>query len=60
MAAKQALIESGVGALIGEMSESLAPFPLILGFLAAGLVQIATELATVALTMARESCLQLL
>ena len=49
---KQVLIESGVGALIGEMSESLALSPLILAFSVAGLIRIATGSATVALTTA--------
>ena len=49
---KQILIDSGVGATIGKMSESLALSPLVLAFLIAGLIRIATGSATVALTTA--------
>ena len=49
---KQVLIESGVGVMIGEMSESLALSPLVLAFSIAGLIRIATGSATVALTTA--------
>ncbi len=49
---KQILIESGVGATIGNMSESLSLSPLVLAFLIAGLIRIATGSATVALTTA--------
>ncbi|HWL25945.1 MAG TPA: gluconate:H+ symporter [Ureibacillus sp.] len=49
---KQILIESGVGATIGNLSESLALSPLVLAFFIAGLIRIATGSATVALTTA--------
>jgi gluconate:H+ symporter, GntP family len=49
---KQILIDSGVGATIGSMSESLSLSPLVLAFLIAGLIRIATGSATVALTTA--------
>ncbi|WP_264737851.1 GntP family permease [Cytobacillus firmus] len=49
---KQILIESGVGATIGTMSESLSLSPLLLAFLISGLIRIATGSATVALTTA--------
>lgn len=49
---KQILIDSGVGATIGTMSENLALSPLVLAFLIAGLIRIATGSATVALTTA--------
>ncbi|PKG25584.1 GntT/GntP/DsdX family permease [Niallia nealsonii] len=49
---KQVLIDSGVGATIGNMSESLSLSPIVLAFLIAGLIRIATGSATVALTTA--------
>lgn len=47
---KQILIDSGVGTTIGQMSENLSLSPLVLAFLIAGLIRIATGSATVALT----------
>jgi gluconate:H+ symporter, GntP family len=47
---KQILIDSGVGTTIGQMSEDLSLSPLVLAFLIAGLIRIATGSATVALT----------
>ncbi|SDM54270.1 gluconate transporter [Fictibacillus solisalsi] len=49
---KQILIDSGVGDTIGQMSENLSLSPLVLAFLIAGLIRIATGSATVALTTA--------
>ncbi|MGP7817177.1 GntT/GntP/DsdX family permease [Niallia sp. 01092] len=49
---KQVLIDSGVGTTIGHMSESLSLSPILLAFLIAGLIRIATGSATVALTTA--------
>ncbi|HEY2420563.1 MAG TPA: gluconate:H+ symporter [Neobacillus sp.] len=49
---KQILIDSGVGATIGEMSQNLSLSPLVLAFAIAGLIRIATGSATVALTTA--------
>lgn len=49
---KQILIDSGVGTTIGQMSENLSLSPLVLAFLIAGLIRIATGSATVALTTA--------
>ncbi|MDR4945308.1 GntP family permease [Neobacillus cucumis] len=49
---KQILIDSGVGATIGTIANSLSISPLILAFLIAGLIRIATGSATVALTTA--------
>ncbi|MDN4074014.1 GntP family permease [Fictibacillus terranigra] len=49
---KQILIDSGVGSTIGQMSENLSLSPLVLAFLIAGLIRIATGSATVALTTA--------
>lgn len=49
---KQVLIASGVGDTIGSMSESLSLSPLVLAFMIAGLIRIATGSATVALTTA--------
>jgi len=49
---KQILIESGVGASIGQMSEHLSLSPIVLAFMVAGLIRIATGSATVALTTA--------
>lgn len=49
---KQILIDSGVGNTIAGMSEHLSVSPLILAFLIAGLIRIATGSATVALTTA--------
>lgn len=49
---KQILIESGVGTAIATMSEQLSLSPIVLAFLVAGLIRIATGSATVALTTA--------
>ena len=49
---KQILIESGVGDTIARMAENLSLSPLVLAFLIAGLIRIATGSATVALTTA--------
>ncbi|MFJ7184619.1 GntP family permease [Lysinibacillus xylanilyticus] len=49
---KQILIESGVGTSIGQMSEHLSLSPIVLAFMVAGLIRIATGSATVALTTA--------
>ncbi|MCP8969304.1 GntT/GntP/DsdX family permease [Ectobacillus ponti] len=49
---KQILIDSGVGKTIGEMSQHFSLSPLVLAFLIAGLIRIATGSATVALTTA--------
>ncbi|MDR6997852.1 gluconate:H+ symporter [Neobacillus niacini] len=49
---KQILIDSGVGATIGDMSQNVHLSPLVLAFMIAGLIRIATGSATVALTTA--------
>ncbi|MED3563437.1 gluconate:H+ symporter [Bacillus xiapuensis] len=49
---KQILIESGVGNAIASMSEQMSLSPIVLAFLVAGLIRIATGSATVALTTA--------
>ncbi|MBO1513950.1 GntT/GntP/DsdX family permease [Metabacillus bambusae] len=49
---KQILIESGVGTSIGQMSEHFSLSPIVLAFIVAGLIRIATGSATVALTTA--------
>lgn len=49
---KQILIESGVGGAIAQLSENLSLSPVVLAFLVAGLIRIATGSATVALTTA--------
>ncbi|WP_040206150.1 GntP family permease [Neobacillus jeddahensis] len=49
---KQILIDSGVGNTIANMSENLSLSPLVLAFLIAGLIRVATGSATVALTTA--------
>ncbi|GEK35012.1 GntT/GntP/DsdX family permease [Kurthia sibirica] len=49
---KQILIDSGVGLAIANMSEDLSLSPLLLAFLVAGLIRVATGSATVALTTA--------
>jgi gluconate transporter len=49
---KQILIESGVAKVIASMSEGMSLSPLVLAFLIAGLIRIATGSATVALTTA--------
>lgn len=49
---KQVLIDSGVGETIGKMAENPSLSPLVLAFLIAGLIRIATGSATVALTTA--------
>ncbi|MEK5360613.1 gluconate:H+ symporter [Peribacillus castrilensis] len=47
---KQILIDSGVGTAIASMSEEISLSPIVLAFLVAGLIRIATGSATVALT----------
>ncbi|QNF27122.1 GntT/GntP/DsdX family permease [Metabacillus elymi] len=49
---KQILIESGVGTSIAQMSEHFSLSPIVLAFIVAGLIRIATGSATVALTTA--------
>jgi gluconate:H+ symporter, GntP family len=49
---KQILIESGVGETMGSMSENLSLSPLVMAFVVASLIRIATGSATVALTTA--------
>jgi gluconate transporter len=49
---KQLLIDSGVGNTIAQMSQHLSLSPLVLAFMIAGLIRIATGSATVALTTA--------
>ncbi|MBS4212847.1 GntT/GntP/DsdX family permease [Neobacillus rhizophilus] len=49
---KQILIESGVGNAIASMAEQISLSPIVLAFLVAGLIRIATGSATVALTTA--------
>ncbi|MCD7035039.1 GntP family permease [Metabacillus sp. GX 13764] len=49
---KQILIDSGVGDVIAGLSEQMSLSPLVLAFLIAGLIRIATGSATVALTTA--------
>ena len=49
---KQILIDSGVGDAIANMSEQMSLSPIVLAFLVAGLIRIATGSATVALTTA--------
>lgn len=49
---KQILIDSGVGNAIARMSEQMSLSPIVLAFLVAGLIRIATGSATVALTTA--------
>ncbi len=49
---KQILIDSGVATTIGEMSHHMNLSPLVLAFIIAGLIRIATGSATVALTTA--------
>jgi gluconate:H+ symporter, GntP family len=49
---KQILIDSGVGTAIASMSEEISLSPIVLAFLVAGLIRIATGSATVALTTA--------
>ncbi len=49
---KQILIETGVGNTIAQMTEHLSLSPLLLAFLVAGLIRVATGSATVALTTA--------
>ncbi|MDN3017236.1 gluconate:H+ symporter [Paenibacillus sp. BSR1-1] len=49
---KQILIESGVGNAIAAMSEQFSLSPIVLAFLVAGLIRVATGSATVALTTA--------
>ncbi|MFP3489157.1 2-keto-3-deoxygluconate permease, partial [Staphylococcus sp. SIMBA_130] len=49
---KQILIDSGIGTIIGNLSQDLSLSPLVLAFMIAGLIRIATGSATVALTTA--------
>ncbi|MBP3039151.1 2-keto-3-deoxygluconate permease [Bacillaceae bacterium Marseille-Q3522] len=49
---KQILIESGIGSMIGSISENLSLSPLVLAFFIAGLIRVATGSATVGLTTA--------
>jgi gluconate:H+ symporter, GntP family len=49
---KQILIDSGVGNAIATMAEQVSLSPIVLAFLVAGLIRIATGSATVALTTA--------
>ncbi|UOQ94698.1 GntP family permease [Halobacillus shinanisalinarum] len=49
---KQILIESGVGDSIAQMSQQLSLSPIVLAFVVAGLIRVATGSATVALTTA--------
>lgn len=49
---KQILIDSGVGDTIGQMAQHFSLSPLVLAFIIAGLIRIATGSATVALTTA--------
>jgi GntP family gluconate:H+ symporter len=49
---KQILIDSGVATTIGDMSHHMNLSPLVLAFIIAGLIRIATGSATVALTTA--------
>ncbi|MBF7018197.1 GntT/GntP/DsdX family permease [Staphylococcus durrellii] len=49
---KEILIETGVGDTIAQMTEHLSLSPLLLAFLVAGLIRVATGSATVALTTA--------
>ncbi|MFY4775183.1 gluconate:H+ symporter [Metabacillus sp. RGM 3146] len=49
---KQILIESGVGNAIASMADQLSLSPIVLAFLVAGLIRIATGSATVSLTTA--------
>jgi gluconate:H+ symporter, GntP family len=49
---KQVLIDSGVGDTIAQMSTNLSLSPIVLAFLVAGLIRVATGSATVALTTA--------
>jgi gluconate:H+ symporter, GntP family len=49
---KQILIESGVGEVMGSMSENLSLSPLVMAFIIASLIRMATGSATVALTTA--------
>jgi gluconate transporter len=49
---KQILIDSGVGVTLGNLSEHFHLSPLVLAFVVAGLIRIATGSATVALTTA--------
>lgn len=49
---KEILIETGVGETIAQMIENLSLSPLLLAFLVAGLIRVATGSATVALTTA--------
>ncbi|KAA0779972.1 gluconate permease GntP [Bacillus sp. TE8-1] len=49
---KQILIESGVGTAIAQMAEHISLSPIVLAFMVAGLIRIATGSAIVALTTA--------
>ena len=52
---KQILIES-VGTAIAQMAEHISLSPIVLAFMVAGLIRIATGSATVALTTAKRDC----
>ncbi|MDQ0897210.1 H+/gluconate symporter-like permease [Paenibacillus sp. V4I7] len=47
---KQILIASGVGTSIAQMAENISLSPIVLAFMVAGLIRVATGSATVALT----------
>lgn len=49
---KQILIDSGVGTAIAQMAQNASLSPIVLAFMVAGLIRIATGSATVALTTA--------
>ena len=49
---KQILIDSGVGDTIGHLAQNFSVSPLVLAFIIAGMIRIATGSATVALTTA--------
>ncbi|NRF90741.1 2-keto-3-deoxygluconate permease [Paenibacillus frigoriresistens] len=49
---KQILIASGVGTSIAQMAENISLSPIVLAFMVAGLIRVATGSATVALTTA--------
>ncbi|MGO4270584.1 2-keto-3-deoxygluconate permease, partial [Paenibacillus sp. TAF58] len=49
---KQILIASGVGTSIAQMAENVSLSPIVLAFMVAGLIRVATGSATVALTTA--------
>ncbi|MFC7394533.1 gluconate:H+ symporter [Scopulibacillus cellulosilyticus] len=49
---KQVLVDSGVGTAFGHISQNLSLSPIVLAFIIAGLIRVATGSATVALTTA--------